>query len=96
MPLHAQQFESASADFSIAKGSATLTDGWILWPDARATVTGSASVSRRTVEMQARLSPIGEGATVDGTVSTSVALTGLWMRPWLRPAQEQGPANGAP
>jgi AsmA protein len=85
-----RRFESASVSFDARQGVAWLSDGWVLWPDARADVTGTASVLLQQFNLQAQLSPVDDDAASDKTDTAAFALTGPWRHPRLAPLNVHG------
>jgi AsmA protein len=85
LPNNIASFDSASMSFAIDQGQLSLADSQILWPSVRALVTGWASLPRRTADLRAIISPIGDDEGQPGVASAAFGLSGSWSNLRLKP-----------
>lgn len=79
LPESITSFDAATLDFAIDKGRLSLDDSWILWPNLRAMLTGSASVPQQRLDLHAAVTPASDDhPAAAGDEPAAFGLAGPW------------------
>lgn len=78
LPESIASFDAATLGFAIDKGRLSLDDSWIVWPNLRAMVTGSASVPQQRLDLRAAVTAASDDPATAGDQPAAFGLAGPW------------------